>query len=468
MNTEDFRKHAHQIVDWIADYYQTIEKFPVKSQVKPGEIKGQLPLSAPENGESFDQIISDFNHIIMPGISHWQHPSWFAYFPANSSPASVLGEMLTAGLGVQSMIWDTSPAATELEDVIMAWLREMCALPEDFTGVIQDTASTATLCALLSAREKATDFQANKSGLNKKLRIYASAHTHSSIEKGVKIAGIGKENLICIATDENFSIIPHELEKAIKDDIAHGYTPCCMVGTIGTTSSMAIDPIYELGEICKKHSVWLHVDAAFAGTAAIVPEYRHLFRGVELADSYVFNPHKWMLTNFDCTAYFVRDTSILKHTFSILPEYLKTNADNQVNNYRDWGIQLGRRFRALKLWFVIRHYGVEGIRQMITKHVKLADRFAGCIRMDENFELLAPVQLSLVCFRYRRQGASNETLNELNRTLLERVNATGKIYLTHTILNDKYGLRMSVGQARTDERHVRQAWEIIRNHTLEL
>lgn len=468
MNTEDFRKHAHQIVDWIADYYQTIEHYPVKSQVKPGEIKGQLPPKAPENGESFDQIISDFNHIIMPGISHWQHPSWFAYFPANSSPASVLGEMLTAGLGVQGMIWDTSPAATELEDVIMAWLREMCALPEDFTGVIQDTASTATLCALLSAREKATDFQANKSGLNEKLRIYASAHTHSSIEKGVKIAGIGKENLICIATDENFSIIPHELEKSIKDDIANGYTPCCVVGTIGTTSSMAIDPIYELGEICKKHSVWLHVDAAFAGTAAIVPEYRHLFRGVEMADSYVFNPHKWMLTNFDCTAYFVRDTSILKHTFSILPEYLKTNADNQVNNYRDWGIQLGRRFRALKLWFVIRHYGVEGIRQMITKHVKLADWFSGCIRMDENFELLAPVQLSLVCFRYRRQGASNEILNELNRTLLERVNATGKIYLTHTILNDKYCLRMSVGQARTDEGHVRQAWEIISNHTLEL
>jgi len=367
MKNNSFRHHAHEFVDWIADYFENIEKYPVKSQVNPGDIKKQIPINAPEQGEDMNDIFRDFQNIIMPGISHWQHPGWFAYFPANNSPASVLGEMLTAGLGVQGMIWDTSPSATELEEVVMNWLREMIDLPKEFTGVIQDTASTATLCALLSAREKISSFQINQKGFRQTMRVYVSSQTHSSIEKDVKIAGFGRENMVVIDVDEKFAMQPEVLRKAITDDIQNGLIPCCVVSTLGTTSSMAMDPIEEIGQICKDYGIWHHVDAAFAGTAAITPEYRFFMKGVELADSFVFNPHKWMLTNFDCSAYFVKEPEILKRTFSIMPEYLKTAADEQVNNYRDWGIQLGRRFRALKLWFVIRSYGVEGIREMVRK-----------------------------------------------------------------------------------------------------
>jgi aromatic-L-amino-acid/L-tryptophan decarboxylase len=468
MEPADFRKYAHEFVDWIADYYENIENYPVKSRVGPGDIKKLIPGHAPEKGEKMDDIFHDFQEKILPGISHWQHPGWFAYFPANSSPPSVLGEILTAGLGVQGMIWDTSPAATELEEVVMNWMRDMCGLPVEFTGVIQDTASTATLCALLSAREKITGFEINRSGFFKTLRVYASAHTHSSIEKGVKIAGFGKDNLVYVDAGENFAMIPNELEKAIREDLANGYIPCCVVGTLGTTSSMAMDPIAELGKICEKYSLWFHVDAAFAGTAAIVPEFRGFMKGIDYADSYVFNPHKWMLTNFDCSAYFVRDPDILKRTFSIMPEYLKTAADEQVNNYRDWGIQLGRRFRSLKLWFVIRHYGVEGIREMIREHVRLANQFANWIRESGDFEIMAPVNLSLVCFRLKRPGLNREELNGLNRKLLERVNSTRDVYLTHTVLNGNYCIRMSVGQGRTREKHVRLAWDIIHTASLEI
>jgi aromatic-L-amino-acid/L-tryptophan decarboxylase len=468
MEPADFRKYAHEFVDWIADYYENIENYPVKSRVGPGDIKKLIPGHAPEKGEKMDDIFHDFQEKILPGISHWQHPGWFAYFPANSSPASVLGEILTAGLGVQGMIWDTSPAATELEEVVMNWMRDVCGLPVEFTGVIQDTASTATLCALLSAREKITGFEINRSGFFKTLRVYASAHTHSSIEKGVKIAGFGKDNLVYVDAGENFAMIPNELEKAIREDLANGYIPCCVVGTLGTTSSMAMDPIDELGKICEKYSLWFHVDAAFAGTAAIVPEFRGFMKGIDYADSYVFNPHKWMLTNFDCSAYFVRDPYILKRTFSIMPEYLKTAADEQVNNYRDWGIQLGRRFRSLKLWFVIRHYGVKGIREMIREHVRLANQFANWIRESGDFEIMAPVNLSLVCFRLKRPGLNREELNGLNRKLLERVNSTRDVYLTHTVLNGNYCIRMSVGQGRTREKHVRLAWDIIHTASLEI
>ncbi len=465
MESEEFRRHGHQIVDWIADYFDNVEQYAVKSKVAPGEINNKLPQSAPNQGEPFEQIMADFNQIIMPGISHWQHPGWFAYFPANNSPASVLAEMLTASLGVQGMIWDTSPAATELEETVMQWLRQMIGLPDTFTGVIQDTASTATLCALLSAREKTTGFAVNQKGFTQTLRVYTSSQTHSSIEKGVKIAGFGKENLVFIDTDAQYGLIPSALENAIEEDIKNGLIPCCVVGALGTTSSMAMDPVDEIADICAKYNAWFHIDAAFAGTAAIVPELRDFMKGAEKADSFVFNPHKWMLTNFDCSAYFVRDPLLLQQTFSILPEYLKTSATNQVNNYRDWGIPLGRRFRALKLWFVIRNYGVEGIRQMIKKHLELANIFANWLKNDGAFEILAPVNLSLVCFRYIGKGISEDGLNEINKDLLEKINLSGDVYLTHTILSGKYCLRLSVGQRTTEEKHIRNVFELLKENT---
>ncbi len=468
MDNDTFRKNAHQFVDWMADYMENIESYPVKSKVQPGEVKSRVPDSAPQWGEEMDTIFKDFENIIMPGISHWQHPGWFAYFPANSSPESVLAEMLTAGLGVQGMIWDTSPSATELEEVMMRWLRDMLGLPGDFTGVIQDTASTATLCALLSARERITHFNINEKGFQQTLRVYTSSQTHSSIEKGVKIAGFGRENLVLIDTDDRFAMNPKALEQAIRKDLDQGLIPCCVAATLGTTSSLAMDPLDAIGPICQKHKIWLHVDAAFAGTAAIAPEHREFMKGVHHADSFVFNPHKWMLTNFDCSAYFVKQPDILRRTFSILPEYLKTRADDQVNNYRDWGIQLGRRFRALKLWFVIRSRGVEGIRHMVREHIRLAQWFADQVKDHKDFELTAPTSLTLVCFRHVRPGLGEDELTTLNRTLLERINASGEVYLTHTVLNGKYSLRMSVAQRNTLQRHVENAWQITREIAREI
>ncbi|MBC7362386.1 MAG: aminotransferase class V-fold PLP-dependent enzyme [Candidatus Aminicenantes bacterium] len=467
MKKEQFKKYGYELIDWIADYLENVEQYPVKSTVQPGEIKSQLPASPPAHPEEMDKILEDFKKIILPGITHWQHPGWFAYFPSNNSPASILGELLSAGLGTQGMVWQTSPSATELEEVVMDWLRQMIGLPEDYAGVIQDTASTATLCALLAAREKATAFAVNDSGFSKVLRVYASKEAHSSVEKGVKIAGYGRKNLVYITTDEEFAMIPGELEKAIEEDITAGFQPACVVATVGTTSSGAVDPLKPIGEICKKYNLWLHVDAAYAGTAAMLPEKRWALEGAEYADSLVFNPHKWMLTNFDCSAFFVRNPQVLTRTFEIHPEYLKTGVDAVVKNFRDWGIQLGRRFRALKLWFVIRTYGVEGIKKIIRKHIHLAELFRGELLQDKRFELLAPVYFSLVCFRLN-DGRSEEELNALNQRLLEAINSTGKIFLTHTTLNGKFTLRLVVGQRTTEERHIRQALEIIKHKADEL
>lgn len=460
MEKELFRNFGHVFVDWVADYMADVEKYPVTSQVKPGEISDRLPSRPPESPEPLEEIFEDFKEVILPGITHWQHPSWFGYFPANNSPASVLAEILTAGIGAQCMVWQTSPAAAELEDVVLEWLRQMLGLPEGMAGVIQDTASTATLCALLTAREKATEFESNQKGVRKMLRVYASEETHSSIEKGVKISGYGKENLRYIPTDEVFALIPSQLEKAIVEDKKHGFIPACVVATIGTTSSTAIDPLAEIGKICRRYNVWLHVDAAFAGTAAILPEKRWILEGADFMDSFVFNPHKWMLTNFDCSAYFVRNPGALVRTFEIHPEYLKTGLDKKVKNYRDWGIQLGRRFRALKLWFVIRSYGIEGLQTVVREHIRLAQLFKDWVETHEHFELMAPVPLSLVCFRLS-DGRDEDALNELNKRLLESVNSTGKVFLTHTTLRGKYTLRMAIGQRTTEERHVREAWEWI-------
>jgi aromatic-L-amino-acid decarboxylase len=405
-------------------------------------------------------IFRDFERVLLPGISHWQHPGWFAYFPANNSPASVLGEFLTAGLGAQCMVWQTSPAAAELEEVVLDWLRQMTGLPENFSGVIQDTASTATLCALLSARERSTGFASNEAGLQTPLTVYASEEAHSSVDKGVKIAGFGSKNFRRLPTDERFAVIPEKLEEAMTRDRDAGFVPACVVATVGTTSSGAIDPLRAVGEICRKHGTWFHVDAAWAGTAALLPEKRWILDGVELADSFVFNPHKWMVTNFDCSAYFVKDPATLVRTFEIHPEYLKTGVDAKVKNYRDWGIQLGRRFRALKLWFVIRSYGVEGLQAMVREHLRLAALVKDWVEGDDRFELLAPVDLGLVCFRLD-DGREESGLNELNRRLLERVNASGRVFLTHTTLRGKYTIRLVVGQRTTEERHVRGAWDII-------
>ncbi len=407
-----------------------------------------------------EKIFGDFENIVVPGITHWQHPGWFAYFPANSSPPSVLAEMLTAGLGAQCMVWQTSPAAAELEEVVLDWLRKMIGLPEGFSGVIQDTASTATLCALLTARERVTGFESNESGFRSPLTVYASEETHSSIEKGVKIAGYGRTHLRYIPTDETFALVPEKLEEAILKDREEGFVPTSVVATVGTTSSGAVDRLKPIGEICRTHGVWLHVDAAYAGTAAILPEKRWIMEGAELADSFVFNPHKWMLTNFDCSAYFVKNPKLLVGTFEIHPEYLKTGWEARVKNYRDWGIQLGRRFRALKLWFVIRSYGVEGLRDIVRRHIRLAGLFKDWVAADERFELLAPVEFGLVCFRLN-DGRPEGDLDEANRVLLEKANSTGKVFLTHTMLGGKYTLRLVVGQRTTEERHVRQAWEII-------
>lgn len=460
MKNEDFRLVGHQFVDWIADYFENVEKFPILSPLEPGDVKKNIPAVPPARGEAMEGIFRDFERVLLPGVTHWQHPGWFAYFPANNSPASVLGEFLTAGLGAQCMVWQTSPAAAELEEVVLDWLRQMTGLPENFSGVIQDTASTATLCALLSARERATGFESNDAGLRAPLTVYASEEAHSSVEKGVKIAGFGKKNLRRIPTDGRFAVIPEKLEEAMTRDRDAGFVPACVVATVGTTSSGAIDPLRAVGEICRKHGAWFHVDAAWAGTAALLPEKRWILDGVELADSFVFNPHKWMVTNFDCSAYFVKDPATLVRTFEIHPEYLKTSVDARVKNYRDWGIQLGRRFRALKLWFVIRSYGVEGLQAMVREHLRLAALVKDWVDGDGRFELLAPVDLGLVCFRLD-DGREESGLNELNRRLLERVNASGRVFLTHTMLRGKYTIRLVVGQRTTEERHVRGAWDII-------
>jgi aromatic-L-amino-acid decarboxylase len=463
MTPDEFRRCGRAVVDWIADYYERIESFPVLSQVQPGEIRASLPPEPPEHGEPFDAILKDVGELILPGITHWQSPNFFAYFPANASGPAILGDLLSSGLGVQGMLWATSPACTELETHVLDWLAGMLGLPDKFKsgtaggGVIQDTASSAALCAVLAARERATGYQVNEDGFERKLVAYASTQAHSSIEKAVKIAGIGRRNLRLIAVDETYAMRPDALAGQIRADRAAGLLPCFAAATVGTTSSNAMDPLPEIGRICQEEGIWLHVDGAMAGTAALCPEFRYLQEGLELADSYAFNPHKWMFTNFDCDCFYVADRASLIKTLSILPEYLRNKATESgaVFDYRDWHIQLGRRFRSLKLWFVIRHYGVEGLQHHIRQHVALAQQFAGWVRDSNEFELAAPAPLNLVCFRHR--GG-----DEVNRQILDRLNRGGELYLTHTMLDGRYALRLCVGQTNTEARHVEAAWCEIR------
>ncbi len=471
MDSNQFREEAHKLVDWMADYFENVEEYRVKPNSKPGDIFQQLPTVAPAEGEEFEDIFNDFKQIIMPGMAHWESPNFMAYFPANKSYPSVLAEMLTATLGAQCMSWITSPAATELEERVMEWLCNMIGLPSNFTGVIQDTASTSTLVALLMAREQVTEFQINNSGFpaDQQFTVYCSSETHSSIEKDVKIAGFGRQNLRKVETDEEFAMKPDALEEAIRSDLQDGIQPACVVATLGTTGSTAIDPLPEIAEICTRYDVFLHVDAAYAGTALLLPDYRDMTKGIEHVDSFVFNPHKWMFTNLDCSAFFVQDKDLLVRTLSIMPEYLKTAEDNRVRNYRDWGIQLGRRFRALKLWFVIRSFGLEGLRKKIRYHIKLANNLETRINQSDDFELLAPVPFNLLCFRYHPSHISDEELlNRLNKQLLEKVNKTGKLFITHTKLQDKYTIRMVIGNTNVKQQHVDTAWNLVKDKAASL
>ena len=466
MSPEEFRRYGHAVVDWIADYQSGVERFPVLSRAQPGEIRAKLPARPPIQGESFEQILADIDRIILPGITHWQSPNFYAYFPSNSSGPGILGELLSAGLDVQGMLWSTSPACTELETHVLDWLVPMLGLPEKFLststggGVIQDTASSASLCALLAARERATQFASNRKGCDGRLVAYCSTQTHSSVEKAVKIAGIGSDNLRAIAVDEAFAMRPNVLEQQIAADIKAGLIPCFVCATVGTTSSNAIDPVRAIARITAEHKLWLHVDGAMSGTAALCPEFRFLHDGVELADSYTFNPHKWMFTNFDCNCFYVADRKHLIQTLTILPEYLRNQATESgaVIDYRDWHIQLGRRFRSLKLWFVIRHYGIEGLQYHIREHVRLAQQFVTWVLADSRFELAAPAKLNLVCFRLRSGDRSNQVL-------MDRLNSSGDLFLTHTKLDGKFTLRLCVGQTNTQARHVERAWQRILEET---
>ena len=466
MTADEFRQQGYAMVDWIADYWSRVEDMPVLSKVQPNDLFNALPSSVPEQSEDFSAIMQDVEKHIMPGITHWQSPNFFAYFPTGASGPSILGEMMSAGLGVQGMLWSTSPACTELEMKMMDWLVHLLGLPEHYLlenqggGTLQDSASSACLVALLSARERISNSTLNKVGGNqvdnKKLVAYISTQTHSSLEKAMMISGLGTEQLRKIDVDQSYAMHFETLQKQIDKDRESGFLPFFVCATIGTTSSNGMDNLTEIGVIANAENLWMHVDAAMSGTASVCPEFRGMNQGIELADSYNFNPHKWLFTNFDCSALFVKNKAELINTLSILPEYLKNAATESgaVIDYRDWQIPLGRRFRALKLWFTLRHYGVEGLRHHIREHVALAQEFASWVEASDNFEIIAPHPLNLVCFRHK----DGDTVNE---ALVKKLNDSGELYLTHTKLNGDYVIRLCVGQANTKREHVVRAWELI-------
>jgi aromatic-L-amino-acid decarboxylase len=460
---EAFRANGYAVVDWVADYMERVASLPVVSQVRPGDIRAALPALPPEAAEAFADVLADLDRVVMPGITHWQSPSFFAFFPANVSGPSILGELVSAGLGVQGMLWATSPACTELESHMLDWLVDLLDLPARFRsegsggGVIQDSASSATLCALLAARWRATGGAADSDGVRQPLVAYASTQAHSSVEKAVRIAGLGAGNLRLIDVDATFAMRADLLDEAMAADVAAGLLPCFVTATVGTTSSTALDPVAAIAEVCRRHGAWLHVDAAMAGAAAVCPELRFVNDGLDLVDSYCFNPHKWMLVNFDCDCFYVADRRPLLSALSVLPEYLRNAATESgaVIDYRDWQVPLGRRFRALKLWFVLRSFGAEGLRAHIRSGVALAQQLASWVDADPAFELAAPVPLSLVCLRHR--GG-----DDVNQRILDAVNGSGEAYLTHTRLDGRLTLRVSIGQAATGEQHVARVWSLIR------
>lgn len=459
MMQQDFKQALAGVSEWMNAYQQNVADYPVVTALKGGEILQQIPDFAPKEAEHFSEIFADFKKIIVPGISHWQHPQFLGYFPSNTSPPSVLAEMLVASLGVQCMSWLTSPAATELEIRMMEWLRDLWGLPEAFSGVIQDSASSSTLVALLVARERATQFSINQAGAaGHKLSAYCSSEAHTSIEKAIKIAGIGQQNLRKIPVDEQQSIRIDLLQQAIAEDIEQGFTPFFMVGALGTTGSTAVDDLAAMAKIAKAQQIWFHIDAAYAGSALMLPEVRQLAAGYTEADSMVVNPHKWLLCNFDCSAFFIRDKESLLKTFTLglIPEYLKSPNSTGQTNFMNWGVGLGRRFRALKLWFVLRWYGTNGLRDLITHHIDLSARLEQWVRQEPHFEVLAQRHFNLLCFRLKAS-------DEINMELLRRINASGKVFMTHTKINDQLALRMVIGQTEVNERHVREAWQLIKN-----
>jgi aromatic-L-amino-acid decarboxylase len=469
MYPEEFRKIGKEVVDWIADYLQDAEKYPVFSQAKPGDIKKQLPAAPPASPESMETILADFNRIILPGITHWNHPGFMAYFANSASAPGILAEMLATALNVNGMLWRTSPSATELEEVVLDWFRQMLGLPTEFHGVIIDTASVSTLVALTAARE-AVHKRVREQGLSGRsdllrLRLYCSEHTHSSIEKAAIVLGVGQEGVRKISSDAEFRMNAHALAAAIEEDRKNGWFPFAAVATVGTTSTTSIDPVPAIADICQKENMWLHVDGAYGGAAAIMPEMRTVLNGCNRADSFVTNPHKWLFTPMDCSVLFTRHVDILKQAFSLVPDYLKTT-DVEVNNYMDWGVQLGRRFRALKLWFIIRSFGVDGLASRLRDHCRLARKFASWIDDDKDFERLAPVPFSVVCFRYHPNCISDEaTLEQYNMQIIENVNTTGEVFLSHTKLNGRYTIRIAIGNIATTEKHVTRAWELVKAGT---
>jgi len=459
MTPDEFRRYGRLVVDRIADYWEQVEALPVRSRAAPGEVAAALPAHPPETGEPVEAVLADLDRVILPGLTHWQHPAFFAYFPANASGPAVLGDLLSSGLGVQGMLWATSPAATELETVVLDWLAELLDLPGRFrsNGVIQDTASSATLCALLAALHRSSGGSVRRDGVLDRYAVYVSSETHSAAGKAVRIAGLGDAALRVVPVDPGtLALRPDELAAAVRADLAAGVRPVLVVATVGTTSTTAVDPVRAIGEVCREHGVWLHVDAAYAGVAAVCPELRWLHHGLELADSYATNPHKWLLTNFDCDAFWVADREALVGALSVLPEFLRNTATESgaVVDYRDWQVPLGRRFRALKLWAVLRWYGAEGLRAHIRSHVELAAWLAGQVRADPRFEVVAPHPLSLVCFRLRAGDEASEAL-------LAAVNDSGEAYLSHTRVRGDYVLRLAVGATATERRHVEAVWALL-------
>lgn len=465
MSPDEFRRHAHRLVDWIADYLHDNDRYPVLSRVEPGETARQLPPAAPEHGEPFDRVIDDFERILVPGLTHWNHPGFFAYFAITGSAPGVLGEMLSAALNVQAMLWRTSPAATELEEVALGWLRQLIGLPAAFEGVIYDTASIASLHALAAAREEAVP-EVRRAGLAGRnlapMRVYCSEHAHSSIDKAVMMLGLGHESLRRLPADSEFRMDVEALRAAITDDRRAGVQPIAVVATVGTTSTTSIDPVATIADICETERLWLHVDAAYAGVAAMIPGYEHILAGADRAHSLVVNPHKWLFTPFDLSAFFCRRMDTIRRAFSLTPEYLRNAEAGRVRNLMDTGVQLGRRFRALKLWMILRHFGAEGLRARLREHMRLAQVFAEWARNDPQFELLAPVPFSVVCFRVRPKGMPEAELDTYNEALLQKLNQSGEVFLSHTKLNGVLTLRLAIGHIRTEERHVRRAWELIR------
>jgi aromatic-L-amino-acid/L-tryptophan decarboxylase len=463
---DEFRKFGHEMVDRIADYYDGIERFPVLSQAEPGWLAGELPQSGPESGEDFGEVMADIDRLILPAVTHWNHPNFHGLFATSASSVGILGEMLSAAFDMKAMLWRTSPASTELEEVTLSWLREWLGLPNAFDGLIYDTASVSTMHAIASARERA-GVNIRDEGMSGRrdlplLRVYCSEHVHSSIDKSCITLGLGTRSLRKIECNERFEMIPERLAEAIEEDLEAGHLPICVIPTIGTTSTSSADPVDAVADICEKHGLWLHVDAAYAGPAAMLEEKRAIFRGWERADSIVVNPHKWLFTPFDLSVLYCRDMASLKNAFSLIPEYLRTSDEGSVKNGMDYGIQLGRRFRSLKLWFIMRYFGREGMEARIREHCRLAELFAGWVKASPDFELMAPVPFALVCFRANPQGEAHpDTLNE---KIMNDLNASGEAFISHTKLDGKYTLRLSVGSIRTEERHIEKVLALLNRH----